>query len=406
LKDTFVLKEKELSAMRRIELTAILIVCLSSFGLIGPPVSAEKITLTITGGVYHMISTPYMPEDRDPQISLEDDLDLYDKSQWRFFRYDPLLLNYAELKSPEWDPARHDFDYGKGYWIISKSDIDIDIEGVPIGQDWILLDHQGDRWNQIGNVYDYDFPIVGLYVAKDSSPLMRKQLIDDVANDLTYVTLQEYVDGDYVDIPGPGKIVLEVGKAYWLRVNEGVGEPVRLYFLVRPAALSGEINLSEEFFERVAQQEDPPDPPPTVESSATASFAGGSGGGGGGGCFIATAAYGNYDDPGVQLLRDFRDRYLLKNRFGRFFVDTYYRHGPSLAGLVAKHKPIGVLARCNLMPFIGMSAVVSKMNAYAFLVFIGFPLLAGLFLVKRTKGAWGRCKPKLSRELKERKREK
>jgi len=346
-----------------------------------------------------------MPEDRDPQISLEDDLDPYDKTKWRFFRWDPLLSKYAELKSPEWDPARHDFDYGRGYWIISKSDIEIDIEGVPIGQDWIPLNHQGDRWNQVGNIFDYDFPIVGLYVARDSTPLIRKQLIDDVANDLTYVTLQEFEDGAYVDIPAPGKIALEVGKAYWLRVNKGVGEPVRLYFLVRPAALSGEINLSEEFFERVAQQEDPPDPPPTVESSATASFAGGSGGGGGG-CFIATAAYGNYDDPGVQLLRDFRDRYLLKNRFGRFCADTYYRYSPGLASLVAKHKPIGALVRCNLMPLIGVSAVVSKMNAYAFLVLIGFLLLAGLFFVKRTKGAWGRCKPKLSRELKERKKEK
>jgi hypothetical protein len=392
--------------MRRIERAAILIVFLSSFGLTGPALSAEKITIPITGGVYHMISAPYMPEDRDPQVSLEDDLGPYDKSQWRFFRYDPELSTYVELKSEGWNPDKFDLDYGRGYWIISKSDIDIDIEGAPIGQDWILLDHEGDRWNQVGNIFGDDFPIVGLYVARDSTPLIRKQLIDDVANDLTYVTLQEFEDGAYIDIPAAGKIVLGVGKAYWLRVNEGVGEPVRLYFLVRPAALSGEINLGEEFFERVAQQEDPPDPPPTVESSATAPFAGGSGGGGGGGCFIATAAYGNYDDPDVQLLRDFRDRYLLKNRFGRFFVDTYYRYSPALASLVTKHKPIGALVRCNLMPLIGMSTVVSKMNAYAFLVIIGFLFLPGLFSVKRTKGAWGRCKPKLSTELKERKREK
>ena len=389
--------------MKRIELTAILIVCLSSLGLIGPKVSAEIKTIHLTKKVYQMISSPYMPEDRDPQTSLEDNLDPYNPNKWRFFRYDPVEGGYAELKTPDWNPMRHDFDYGRGYWIISSREKDIDIEGAPIGQDWIRLDHQGDGWNQVGNIFDYDFPIVGLYVALDSTPDDRRQLIDDVANDLTYVTLQKFEDGDYIDIPAPGQNALEVGKAYWLRVKEGVGEPVRLYFVVRPAVLSGEINLSAEFFERVAQQEDPPDPPPSIESSASVSFAGGSGGGGGG-CFIATAAYGNYNDPGVQLLREFRDRYLLKNRFGRFFVEMYYRYSPGMASLVAKHKPIGALVRFNLMPFIGLSAVVSKTNAYAFLVLMAFPFLGSLFFVRRRKGAWGRWKAKFSRESRDGKR--
>jgi hypothetical protein len=393
--------------MRRIELKATFTVCFVLLGLIPTMVSAEVINLPLAGGAYHMISAPYMPEDRDPQHSFVDDLGPYDKTQWRLFRYNPVQGRYIELKSPEWGPEQ-DFDFGRGYWIISREPTEIDIEGAPVGENWIILKHEGDGWNQIGNIFDYDFPVGSLYVVRITDPdpiLNRVQLIDAVNNDLTYVTLQEFENGSYIDIPAIGKAALGVGKGYWLRVREGVGEDVILWYVVRPAALSGEINLSEEFFERVAQQDDPPDPPPVIESSASVSFAGGSGGGGGG-CFIATAAYGNYDHPGVQLLREFRDRYLLANSLGRIFVDMYYRYSPTLARFTAKHKPIGALVRCNLMPLIGVSAVVSKMNAYAFLVLIGFLLLAGLFSVKRTKGAWGRCKPKLSRELKERKGEK
>ncbi len=62
---------------------------------------------------------------------------------------------------------------------------------------------------------------------------------------------------------------------------------------------------------------------------------GGGGGdsGGGGGCFIATAAYGSYLDPHVQILRNFRDEYLLNNRPGRVFVRLYNHYSPPAGSL-------------------------------------------------------------------------
>ncbi|MBC8017200.1 MAG: hypothetical protein H7X83_01605 [Verrucomicrobia bacterium] len=77
-----------------------------------------------------------------------------------------------------------------------------------------------------------------------------------------------------------------------------------------------------------------------------------SGGGGGGGCFIATAAYGSYLHPQVQILRDFRDTWLLTNAPGRAFVALYYRLSPPVAGFIAQHETLRLLVRLLLTPVI------------------------------------------------------
>ena len=78
----------------------------------------------------------------------------------------------------------------------------------------------------------------------------------------------------------------------------------------------------------------------------------GGGGGGGGGCFIATAAYGSYLHPKVQLLRDFRDHYLLTNGPGRAFVALYYRLSPPLADFISRHDTLRLVTRFLLTPLV------------------------------------------------------
>jgi len=388
--------------MGKIKLSAILVVCFVLIGFATGGVHAQEIPPAwhLNGGVYHMISSPYMPEDRDPQVSLVDDLGFYEEIEWRFFRhgYDPdpdwEQSRYFELKM-DWS-NEHDLDHGKGYWVISRTTRTIGIEGETVSKDWIKLEHEGDGWNQIGNIFDYNFPIVNLYVARESNPLNRVQLIDDdpiTGNTLTYLTLQEFENGDYVDIPTTGKNELEVGKGYWLRVQPGVGEDVILWFVVGgPSALSKEVYLSEEFFERVAQQEEPPDPPPSFTSSFSSGSSSGSVG-----CFIATVAYRDHDHPNVQILREFRDHFLLTNSFGRMFVDMYYRYSPSLSKFVANRSSMKTLARFTLMPIVGFSSLVIKMNVYGFLIVLAFPIVMGFFLLMES-GGWGGgiCKPKFS----------
>jgi hypothetical protein len=65
----------------------------------------------------------------------------------------------------------------------------------------------------------------------------------------------------------------------------------------------------------------------------------------GGGCFIATAAYGSYLQKDVQLLRIFRDKYLLTNEFGKSFVDSYYNYSPSIANYIAQHDYLRTVVR-------------------------------------------------------------
>jgi hypothetical protein len=100
--------------------------------------------------------------------------------------------------------------------------------------------------------------------------------------------------------------------------------------------------------------------------------------GDGTGCFIATAAFGSALAPQVQLLREFRDRYLLPNSVGQAFVSLYYTLSPPLAGFIADSENLRAVARVGLVPIIGWAALI-----------MWSPTLGlGILLMATGLGAW------------------
>ncbi len=93
-------------------------------------------------------------------------------------------------------------------------------------------------------------------------------------------------------------------------------------------------------------------------------------------CFIATAAFGSPFERHVQILREFRDRYLLTNTAGRAFVRWYYRHSPRYAAVIAGNTMLKAAVRIALMPAYAVALIAVKGAVPYLLLGLGLLLLA------------------------------
>lgn len=86
-------------------------------------------------------------------------------------------------------------------------------------------------------------------------------------------------------------------------------------------------------------------------------------------CFIATAAFGSGMAPQVELLRKFRNQFLLSNLWGRSFVRFYYKYSPPLAQFISEHEVLQSAVRFSLWPLIAFAYLATEVGG-AMAVFI------------------------------------
>ena len=94
-------------------------------------------------------------------------------------------------------------------------------------------------------------------------------------------------------------------------------------------------------------------------------------------------------EPHVKLLRDFRDKFLLNNSLGKYFVRNYYRYSLPLADFIAKHGNLRAILQISLLPVVGVSWVALKLGLFittALMFFFGIGVIALIsFRRKRIK---------------------
>jgi hypothetical protein len=75
-------------------------------------------------------------------------------------------------------------------------------------------------------------------------------------------------------------------------------------------------------------------------------------------CFIASAAFGTEFVEKINVLRSFRDKYLLNNAEGKAFLKAYYKYSPPVADYIAQRGWLRAVVRILLLPVIGLVSLV------------------------------------------------
>ena len=64
----------------------------------------------------------------------------------------------------------------------------------------------------------------------------------------------------------------------------------------------------------------------------------------------------------IGIVREFRDKYLLTNLFGKGLLKLYYRVSPPIAEFLTEHPSLKPLVRLGLLPAVVMSTVIVNVN--------------------------------------------
>ena len=104
-------------------------------------------------------------------------------------------------------------------------------------------------------------------------------------------------------------------------------------------------------------------------------------------CFIATAAFGSRMDPHVDLLRQFRARFLMPTAWGTKFVKFYYEHSSMWAQKIRHSEVSRAVVRGFLWPVVGFAALSLELGLPAAMgiIFSILTILSGLIFWRKKK---------------------
>jgi hypothetical protein len=108
-------------------------------------------------------------------------------------------------------------------------------------------------------------------------------------------------------------------------------------------------------------------------------------------CFLAKVFSGSSFYAQLESLRDFRDKYLISNRFGLSLVNLYYRHSQFFVDIIAKHKALKLPVRTSLLPLIAFSYSLVHLGppatAIIFSLFFILPAFLNSFFQRKLRRA-------------------
>jgi hypothetical protein len=73
----------------------------------------------------------------------------------------------------------------------------------------------------------------------------------------------------------------------------------------------------------------------------------------------------------VDVLRDFRDQYLLTNPVGKALVELYYKVSPPMAEFITEHPALKPIVRVGLVPAVMMSTMAVNITSAEKMAILG-----------------------------------
>ena len=102
-------------------------------------------------------------------------------------------------------------------------------------------------------------------------------------------------------------------------------------------------------------------------------------------CFISTAAFGSDMSDQVQLLRQFRNEFLLTSEYGKMFVKAYYKLSPPIAHYIEHSEFLKAMTRTALYPFVLMAWLAVNYGLLPVALLVFFVFLSLYFVLKKRR---------------------